>query len=122
MYTFIQFSLYLGADIKLKSLKNESAFYLATFYYIKYPQSKNATCIRELYYAGADINEANDKCLTPLQMAAMFGHTPLVRWLLTKNACTTTVPDPYHIARAQGHEDTAKVIWIFTKNLYLTYK
>ncbi|KAJ8964536.1 hypothetical protein NQ314_004831 [Rhamnusium bicolor] len=114
----VKLMLRKGADVKLKSMKGESPFYLATFYYIKYPQIKNATCIRELYYAGADINETNDKGLTPLQMAAMFGHTPLVKWLLLKNASTRTAPDPYLIACSQGHQDTAKLIWKLTMNFF----
>ncbi|KAJ8955139.1 hypothetical protein NQ318_009032 [Aromia moschata] len=111
-----------GADITLKSNKNESPFYLATFYYIKYPQYKNATCIRELYYSGADINEPNGNGFTPLQLAAMFGHTPLVKWLLLKNASTNCTPDPYLIATTQGHQDTARLIWKFTTGFSLKYK
>ncbi|CAH1101663.1 unnamed protein product [Psylliodes chrysocephalus] len=111
-----------GADITLKSKKHESPFYLATFYYIKFPQFKNATCIRELYYAGANVDEPNDKDLTPLQMAAMFGHTALVRWLLLKNASIKVTPDPYLIAMSQGHQDTAGVIWKMTRGFPLDFK
>lgn len=64
---------------------------------------KNATCIRELYYAGADINEPNSKGLTPLQMAALFGHTSLVKWLLHKNASDNVIPHPLLLAMTQGH-------------------
>nr|XP_023016781.1 ankyrin repeat and KH domain-containing protein mask-like isoform X2 [Leptinotarsa decemlineata] len=110
------------ADVKLKSRKNESPFYLAAFYYIRHPQYKNATCIRELYYAGANIDEPNNKGLTPLQMAATFGHTPLAKWLLLKNASMKTTPDPYVIACSQGHQDTAFLIWNIRKRNCLDFK
>ncbi|CAG9863850.1 unnamed protein product [Phyllotreta striolata] len=78
-----------GADVKLKSLQQESPFYLAAFYLVKNPHYKNATCIRQLYYAGADIDEPNAHGKTPLQMASMFGNKDLVKWLLLKNASIT---------------------------------
>ncbi|KAJ8986043.1 hypothetical protein NQ317_013928, partial [Molorchus minor] len=106
----VKFMIRKGANVTLKSRQNESPFYLATFFYIKHPHVKNATCIRELYYAGCDINEPNDKGFTPIQMAAMFGHTGLAKWLLLKNASTNVLPDPYQIAYSQGHQDTAKLI------------
>ncbi|CAH1990284.1 unnamed protein product [Acanthoscelides obtectus] len=108
-----------GADVKRKSKQFESAFYLATFYYIKNPHIKNATCIRDLYYAGANIDEPNAKGLTPLQMAAMFGHTPLVRWLLQKNATVVSAPDPYMLALSQGYQDTATVILTHTHKKFI---
>ncbi|XP_056644715.1 ankyrin-1-like isoform X2 [Diorhabda sublineata] len=110
-----------GADIKLKSKYNESPFYLATFYYIKYPHLKNATCLRELYYAGANIDEPNNKGLTPLQMAAMFGHTSLAKWLLRKHASTNVIPDPYLIAISQGHQGTAIAICKMSKVYAIDY-
>nr|CAH7741325.1 unnamed protein product [Callosobruchus chinensis] len=118
----IKLLLKRGANVKLKSKQFESAFYLATFYYIKNPHIKNASCIRELYYAGANIDEPNAKGLTPLQMAAMFGHTPLVRWLLLKNASAVTAPDPYMLAVSQGHQETAKVIHAHTHGLAIEFK
>nr|CAI5852483.1 unnamed protein product [Callosobruchus analis] len=118
----IKLMLKRGANVKLKSKQFESAFYLTTFYYIKNPHIKNATCIRELYYAGANIDEPNAKGLTPLQMAAMFGHTPLVRWLLLKNASAVTSPDPYMLAMSQGHQETAKVIHAHTHGLAIEFK
>ncbi|VEN48625.1 unnamed protein product [Callosobruchus maculatus] len=118
----IKLMLKKGANVKLKSKQFESAFYLTTFYYIKNPHIKNATCIRELYYAGANIDEPNAKGLTPLQMAAMFGHTPLVRWLLLKNASAVTAPDPYMLAISQGHQETAKIIHAHTHGLAIEFK
>lgn len=70
---------------------------------------KNASCIRELFYAGADINEPNDKGLNPLQMAAMFGHSSLVKWLLCKNSTINVKLHPLLIAAAQGHKETVDV-------------
>lgn len=83
---------------------------MACFFYIKNPRLKNASCIRELFYAGADINEPNNKGLSPLQMAAMFGHTSLVKWLLAKNALTNVTPHPLLIATTQGHKETTEIL------------
>ncbi|CAG9815381.1 unnamed protein product [Phaedon cochleariae] len=62
------------------------------------------------------------KGLTPLQMAATLGHTPLVKWLLLKKASTGVKPDPYLIACSQGHQDTANVIWKMSKGFAIEYK
>lgn len=43
-------------------------------------------------------------------MAAMFGHTPLVKWLMNKSAATNIIPNPFLLAVAQGHTETARVL------------
>lgn len=95
---------------------------MACFFYVKNPHLKDASCIRDLYYAGVDINEPNYKGLTPIQMAAMFGHTPLVKWLLHKNASTNVLPNPFLIAVTQGHQETASVLWKLGSNFSIDYK
>ncbi|CAG9834781.1 unnamed protein product [Diabrotica balteata] len=106
----VKIMLKKGADVTLKSKYHESAFYLAVIQCIAYPHSRNASCIRELYYAGANIDEPNDKGLTPLQMTAFFGQTPLVIWLLKKHASTNVFPSPFALATSQGHLDTADIL------------
>lgn len=94
--------LEFGADVNVITYKGESAFYLAVYNLIKNPESRNASCIHALYYAGANINAATDKGYNPLQMTAMFGHTTLALWLLSKGCNTNVHPRPYQIARSQG--------------------
>ncbi|XP_028132711.1 ankyrin-1-like [Diabrotica virgifera virgifera] len=106
----VRIMLKKGADVTLKSKNHESAFYLAVIHCMAHPHSRNASCIRELYYAGANIDEPNDKGLTPLQITAFFGQTPLVIWLLRKHASTNVFPSPYAIAKSQGHLDTADIL------------
>ncbi|KAL1488441.1 hypothetical protein ABEB36_014912 [Hypothenemus hampei] len=74
----VKYMLEIGAQVSLKSKNNETPFYLAAFYHIRNKDSTNASCIRELYYAGANINEPT-RNITPLQLAAIFGHTSLVK-------------------------------------------
>ncbi|CAH0547998.1 unnamed protein product [Brassicogethes aeneus] len=110
----VKWMLSKGADVHKKTPNNDSVFYLAVFYFIDNRSEVDCPCIRELYYAGADINAPNCNGYTPLQLAAMFGHTPLVKWLLNKNANLTGTPHPYAIADSQGHRDTASAIadWV----------
>ncbi|XP_049818984.1 alpha-latrocrustotoxin-Lt1a isoform X2 [Aethina tumida] len=110
----VKFMLSKGADIHKNTPYNDSVFYLAMFHYIRNPGDLNATCIRELYYAGCDINAPNGNGYTPLQMAAMFGHTPLAKWLLNKNASVSVYPHPIVIASSHGHQETAGFIssWV----------
>ncbi|KAL1488440.1 hypothetical protein ABEB36_014912 [Hypothenemus hampei] len=105
----VKYMLEIGAQVSLKSKNNETPFYLAAFYHIRNKDSTNASCIRELYYAGANINEPT-RNITPLQLAAIFGHTSLVKWLLIKKATVNTNPHPYFLAKNQGHHETANLI------------
>lgn len=95
-------SIVIGADISLTTARKESAFYLATYNRICNPISSDATCLHTLYYAGANIDLPNEHGFTPLQMAAMFGHTSLVKWLISKGANVMVQPNPYCLARSQG--------------------
>lgn len=125
----VKYMLKKGADVSMKSKNNETPFHLAVFFCIMHKVSiilvfanrfvetinfskhyKNATCIRELYYAGANIDEPGRNNATPLQMAAIFGHVPLIKWLLLKNANLKVRPDPYFLALCQGHLDAANFI------------
>ncbi|XP_030759871.1 ankyrin-1-like [Sitophilus oryzae] len=117
----VSYMIQKGAWINVKSKYGETPFYLAAFYYIQHKKWKNATCIRELYYAGANINEPAKNQITVLQLAAIFGHTSLVKWLLVKNANLNICPHPYLLARSQGHHETASVIETRVKIKYLPY-
>lgn len=55
-------------------------------------------------------------------MAAMFGHTPLVKWLLNKNASTNVLPNPFLIAVTQGHQETANILWNLKSGFAIDYK
>lgn len=91
-----------GANISLTTNRRESAFYLAAYNRICNRQSSDASCLHALYHAGANIDLPNERGFTPLQMAAMFGHTALVKWLLSKKADNTVFPNPILLARWQG--------------------
>ncbi|XP_049826692.1 serine/threonine-protein phosphatase 6 regulatory ankyrin repeat subunit C-like [Aethina tumida] len=110
-----------GADIHKNTPHNDSVFYLAIFHYIRNPGNLDASCIRELYYAGCDINAPNGNGYTPLQMAAMFGHTALVNWLLNKNGSVSVYPHPIAIASSYGHLETAELIsnWVISQEYML---
>ncbi|XP_018326069.1 ankyrin repeat domain-containing protein 53-like [Agrilus planipennis] len=97
-------------DIRKCTSNKESAFYLAVYERIKNKSSRDASCIHTLYHANADINAATVHGYSPIQLAAMFGHTSLVRWLLTKNVNMNVFPSPYILAKSQGHHDTAMVL------------
>lgn len=84
------------------TVKNESAAYLAVYSHIRNPEDRNASCLHALFYAGADINAPTAYGYTPLQLAATFGHTSLVSWLLSKGANTAVYPHPYLLAMANG--------------------
>lgn len=80
---------------------------------------KDASCIHALWRAGADVNEPGGPHeLTPLELAAAFGHASLVKWLLAKGALIRkgAPRHPYLLARAFGHADAARVI---AHNLHL---
>lgn len=99
---FLGNGYFSGANTSLTTKRNESAFYLATYNRICNPFSSDAACLHTLYYAGADINAPNGNGFTPLQMAALFGHTSLVKWLISKGADVMVRPNPYDLARSQG--------------------
>ncbi|XP_031356308.1 ankyrin-1-like [Photinus pyralis] len=99
-----------GGDVSVKSVKGESPFYLAVFHHIECPYKEDATCIRALYYAGCDVNATNDKGIAPIHLAANFGHTNLVRWLLKKGASPNLQPYPYLLAQMNGHTVTARLL------------
>lgn len=74
--------------------------------------NRDATCLHALYHAGADIDATNDKGMTPLQLAAVFGHTSLVKWLLSKGANPKVRPDPYILAQSRGKFMVfATIVW-----------
>ncbi|XP_050310376.1 ankyrin repeat, SAM and basic leucine zipper domain-containing protein 1-like [Anthonomus grandis grandis] len=106
----VRFMLRMGANVALKSKNNETAFYLTAFYYVQNKNCKNATCIRELFHAGANIDEPGRNDFTPLQMAAIFGHVPLIKWLLLKKAKMDTWPHPHLLAKTQGHQEAANLL------------
>lgn len=106
----VKLMLKYGADIHIKTAKNESPFYLAAYHLIQNAHNKDASCIHALYYAGADINCPNSKGYNPLQLACMFGHTALVKWLLAKGVDQNVIPNPYMLARMQGHNGTAELL------------
>lgn len=110
----------------LKSKTGESAFYLAAFFHIKYPQYEDASCLRRLYYAGANIDEPNAKGFTALQMATLFSHAGLVKWLLFKKASTNVTPDLHAIAQSKGHKSTTNIINLITiysgKSVFVNHK
>ncbi|GJQ76933.1 hypothetical protein Trydic_g15131 [Trypoxylus dichotomus] len=103
----VKYMLAVGADLNISSYRNESPFYLAIYNHIKHPNSKDASCIHSLFYAGANINAINEKGYSPLQLACSYGHTSLVKWLMEKGADADVLPDPYLLARMQGHINTA---------------
>lgn len=76
---------------------------MATYNLICNSLNTDASCLHTLFHAGVDINLPNENGLTPLQMAAMFGHTRLVKWLLSKGADMKVFPRPYILARSQGN-------------------
>lgn len=82
--------------------QNETAFYLAAYNRITDPGNMDASCLHALYHAGVNIDARTSKGYTALQMAATFGHTPLIKWLLAKGASTAGHPDPYVLARSRG--------------------
>lgn len=94
---------FLGADLSLTTNRRESAFYLATYNRICNPESTDMSCLYVLYYAGADKDLPNANGFTPLQLAAVFGHTSLARWLLARGCSTTVFPKPALLARSQGN-------------------
>ncbi|KAF5288074.1 hypothetical protein FQR65_LT12124 [Abscondita terminalis] len=102
--------LNLGADINLKSANGEPPLYLAVYYHIQQPKILNAACIRTLYYKKCDLNATNKNGYTALQLAAYFGHTSLVCWLLNKGASVFVQPSPHNIALSRGHRDTARLL------------
>lgn len=99
-----------GANIRIKSNTNDSVFHLAVSYHINNANERNASCLWLLHRAGADINEPNHSGLSPLQIAALFGHTDLVKWLLNKNASLNVEPHPYVIARYYGNTSKFSLI------------
>ncbi|KAK9877124.1 hypothetical protein WA026_016870 [Henosepilachna vigintioctopunctata] len=106
----VKYMLSVGADIKSKTSRGESPFFLAVAHLIKNPFSVDATCIRELFYAGCNINEPNIKGYTPLHLAAAFGHRTLIKWLLEKGANAMVLPSPVQIASSRGHFQAASLI------------
>ncbi|XP_066145017.1 ankyrin repeat domain-containing protein 22-like [Euwallacea fornicatus] len=107
----VRYMLKMGANVALKSKADETPFYLTAFYYVQNMNCKNATCIRELYYAGAKIDEPGKSNITPLQMAAAFGHTALIKWLLLKNTnMKKSCSYAYLLAKSQGHNEAANII------------
>lgn len=60
--------------------------------------------------------------MTPLQMAAIFGHVPLIKWLVLKNADLKVRPDPYFLALYQGHLDAANFIASVKKIKSIAFK
>ncbi|KAI4469979.1 ankyrin repeat and socs box-containing 3 [Holotrichia oblita] len=106
----VKYMIDMGADLNIRTPKNENPFYLAVYNHVKHPQSKDASCIHALYYAGADINAVNEKGYNALQLASSYGHTSLVKWLIEKGANLNVTPDPYFLARIQGHVKTALVV------------
>lgn len=91
-----------GANVHQITDRGETGLYLAVSYHIRKPDTKDASCIHALYHAGVDINAVTHNGYTALQLAAVFGHTPLVCWLLSKNARNIGYPDAYMLARSQG--------------------
>ncbi|CAG9761366.1 unnamed protein product [Ceutorhynchus assimilis] len=116
--SLVKVMLRCGADIQLKSINNnESPFYLAILYHIRNFNESDASCIRELFYAGADINEPGGKdSATPLQLAAYSGHTGLVKWLLSKQAKTDTCPCPFRLAKANKRFAAAALLASWMRN------
>ncbi|XP_044766757.1 ankyrin-1-like isoform X1 [Coccinella septempunctata] len=106
----VKYMLHIDADIKSQTKRGETPFFLAVAHLINNPFSIDASCIRELFYAGCDINEPNEKGFTPLHLAAYFGHRTLVKWLLEKGANTRVSPSPVEIASKQGHLEVASAI------------
>ncbi|XP_045464606.1 alpha-latrocrustotoxin-Lt1a-like isoform X2 [Harmonia axyridis] len=106
----VKYMLHINADIKSKTNRGETPFYLAICHLINNPFSVDASCIRELFYAGCDVNEPNSNGYTPLHLAACFGHRTLVKWLLEKGANTRVSPSPVELASKQGHLDVASTI------------
>lgn len=106
----VKYMIDMGANLNIRTSKNESPFYLAVYNHVKHPQSKDASCIHALYYAGADINAVNGKGYNALQLACSYGHTSLVKWLIEKGANVNITPDPYLLARIQGHVKAALVV------------
>lgn len=86
----------------MTSPNGETPFYLATFYLIQNPHNVDASCIRALFHAGSDINTKTNNGYTALHLAAAFGHTNLVKWLLKKGALTNIQPHPYYVAKYYG--------------------
>lgn len=91
-----------GANVHQTTDRGETGLYLAVSHHIRHPDTKDASCIHALYHAGVDINAVTYNGYTALQLAAVFGHTPLVCWLLSKNARNIGYPDAYMLARSQG--------------------
>lgn len=77
-------------------------FYLSAYYLVRNPTSKDATCLRLLFYSGCNINEKNLSGYTPLHLAAYFGHIPLIKWLLWKGADPNIEPLPAGLALSNG--------------------
>lgn len=95
--------------MEIRTLRGETAFYLACYNLIENPASDDARCIRALYHAGCDINLKTNVGYAPIQLAALFGHTPLVAWLLDKNVDLNLKPSPRLLAEQYGSFASIKI-------------
>ncbi|XP_017777574.1 PREDICTED: ankyrin repeat and SOCS box protein 12-like [Nicrophorus vespilloides] len=104
----VKYMLQHGADVTSKTIKGETGLYLAVYNRIKNRHHKDASCIHTLYHAGSDIEETNMNGFTALQVAAIFGHTSLAKWLVKKNANINVNPSPYILSKTAGHYETTE--------------
>lgn len=88
--------------MKIRTNRGETGFYLACYHLTEHAEVRSAFCIHTLYHAGCDINARTNLGYTALHLAAAFGHTSLVLWLINKKANHRIKPYPQNLANKFG--------------------
>ncbi|XP_048478611.1 ankyrin repeat, SAM and basic leucine zipper domain-containing protein 1-like [Plutella xylostella] len=88
----IAYMIRIGANIEVRTDAGEGGVYLATYSAVR-NKTNDFSAIKILISAGLDVNQARHDGLRPLDLAALKGHSRLVRFLLAHGAAPTDQQD-----------------------------